>query len=180
MKKDFLTGLGIDEETASKIMAENGKDIEREKGKFADYDDVKNQLKAANDKITSFGDVDAVKNEVEKYKAEALKAQTDAEAKIRQIERQAQIKDFTGGKKFVNDITRDAINEQLLKELDKEESKGKSLDDLFKVLTDGKQNVLSDDNAPKPPVVTPMAGNPPAGLSGVESAFQKLNPTLKL
>ena len=40
MKTDFLAGLGIDEKAIPQIMAENGKDIERAKEKFADYDDL--------------------------------------------------------------------------------------------------------------------------------------------
>ena len=69
---------------------------------------------------------------------------------------QAKIKDFTGNKKFVNDLTRDAINAQLEKALNDDANKGKSLDDLLKALTDGKTDIFKNDNAPTPPTVTTM------------------------
>ena len=37
MKREFLTGLGVTEDVIDKIMAENGKDIEAAKAKYADY-----------------------------------------------------------------------------------------------------------------------------------------------
>ena len=73
------------------------------------------------------------------------------------MELQAKIKDFTGNKKFVNDLTRDAINAQLEKALNDDANKGKSLDDLLKALTDGKTDIFKDENTPTPPTVTNMA-----------------------
>lgn len=165
MKREFLQELKLDDATIEKIMAENGKDIEREKAKFADYDGLKEQLKKANETIDGFKDYDQTKAEVEEYKAEsekhkaeAQKARDEATAKIAQLELQAKVKDFTGGKKFVNDFTRNAINSALEAELNKAENKGRSLDELFKAVTDGKENVLQDDNAPTPPTVAGMVG----------------------
>ena len=40
MKRDFLKDLGIPEDKIDQIMAENGKDIESTKAKYADYDDI--------------------------------------------------------------------------------------------------------------------------------------------
>ena len=42
MKTEFLKSLGVAEDVISQIMAENGKDIEATKGKYADYDTLKN------------------------------------------------------------------------------------------------------------------------------------------
>jgi DNA repair exonuclease SbcCD ATPase subunit len=44
LKKEQLTELGIDEETAKKILALNGSDIENAKSKFSDYETLKQQL----------------------------------------------------------------------------------------------------------------------------------------
>ena len=164
MKREFLEGLKLDADVIDKIMAENGKDVNREKAKFADYDDIKGQLETANKTIEKFKDYDQTKADVEKYKAEAKKAQEDAAAKIAQMEVQAKIKDFTNTKKFVNDYTRDAINAQLEAELSKTESKGRSIEDIFKNLTNGKTGIMADDNAPTPPKALPMGngGTPPA------------------
>ena len=178
MKRDFLESLKLDAEAINKIMAENGRDIENAKAKFADYEDVKKQLADANATIEKFADYDQTKADVEKYKAEALNAQKEAAAKIAQLEIQAKVKDFTGGKKFVNDLTRDAINQSLEKALGDDASKGKSLDDLFREVIEGKENILVNEDAPKPPV-TAQIGGQGSNESGVMAAFKALNPNIK-
>lgn len=156
MKREFLKGLELSDEVINKIMEENGRDIEKEKAKFADYEDIKSQLQAANSKIESFGDVEAIKADVEKYKAEAAAAKAETAAKIKKMETQGKIKDFTSGKKFVNNLTRDSINAKLEAALDDDSSKGKSLDELFTSITEGLENILVDESKPVPPVTTPM------------------------
>ena len=92
---------------------------------------------------------------------------------------QAKIKDFTSDKKFVNDLTRDAINAQLESALNDDANKGKSLDDLLKALTDGKEDIFREENTPTPPHVPGMAGDKGAE-DGVTAAFKALNPTLNI
>ena len=55
MTKEFLTKLGVSEENASQILAENKKDCDGVSAKFGDYEDVKSQLSAANKQIEEFG-----------------------------------------------------------------------------------------------------------------------------
>lgn len=169
----------MDAGVIDKIMAENGKDVNREKAKYADYDDVKEQLEAANKTIEKFKDYDQTKADVEKYKAEAKKAQEEAAAKVQQLELQAKVKDFTSGKKFVNDLTRDAINARIEAALNNVANKGKSLGDLLMELTDGKTDIFKEENAPTPPVVTGMQGNK-GDENGVMAAFKRMNPDLKI
>jgi hypothetical protein len=157
MKREELTALGLTEEQVNEVMKKNGEDITREQKKFADYDDIKAQLEKANATIDSMKDYEAVKADVQKYQQEAQQAKADAEAKVHKLELQAKIKDFTNGKKFVNDITRDAINAQLESALNDDANKGKSIDELFKALTDGKSDILKNDDAPTPPEVPSMA-----------------------
>ena len=158
MKRDFLEGLNLDAEVIDKIMAENGKDVQREKAKYADYDDLKTQLEAANKTIEKFKDYDETKAEIEKYKADIEKLQKDSAAKIAAMERSAKVKDYLSGKKFVNDITREAIASKMGEVLGADESKGKNLDDIFAEITKDKADILKDDNAPTPPVVPAMGG----------------------
>lgn len=179
MKREELTAAGLTEEQINTVMKLNGDDINREKAKFADYDDVKAQLEKANATIDSMKDYEAVKADVQKYQQEAEKAKADAEAKVQKLELQAKIKDFTSTKKFVNDITREAINAQLESALNDQANKGKSIDELFKALTDGKADILKDDNAPTPPTVPPMGGNGD-NVDGVTAAFKAMNPTLNI
>ena len=156
MKREELTAAGLTDEQVEKVMKLNGDDINREKAKFSDYDDLKAQLEKANATIDGMKDYDDVKAKVTQYQQEAENAKKEAAAKVRQLELQAKIKDFTGNKKFVNDLTRDAINAQLEAALNDDNNKGKSLDDLLKALTDGKTDIFKDENIPTPPTVTTM------------------------
>jgi len=156
MKREELEAAGLTAEQIELVMKKNGEDINREKSKFADYDEIKSQLEKANATLEKMKDYDAVKADVQKYQQEAEKAKADAAAKVQQLELQNKIKDFTGTKKFVNDLTRDAINAQLESALNNEANKGKSIDELFKTLTDGKTDILKEEGAPTPPKVPEM------------------------
>lgn len=179
MKREELTAAGLTDEQIDKVMKLNGDDINREKAKFADYDEIKAQLEKANATLEGMKDYDNVKADVLKYQQEAEKAKAEAAAKVQQLELQGKIKDFTSSKKFVNDITREAINAKLESALNDQANKGKSIDDLFKELTDGKTDILKDDSQPTPPTVPPMGG---AGenVDGVTAAFKAMNPTVNI
>lgn len=158
MKREFLEGLGLEQDAVDKIMKENGRDIESVRAKFADYDDVKKQLAAANETMEKFKDYDQVKAEVEKWKSESERLQKEGAERISTMERTAKVKDFLSGKKFVNDITRDAMAAKLGEMLSADGSKGKSMDELFEEIVGGKTDILADENKPQPPVVPPMGG----------------------
>ena len=179
MKREELEAIGLNAEQIDKVMKLNGDDINREKSKFADYDELKSQLEKANATLDGMKDYDEVKAKITEYQQEAEKAKAEAAAKVQRLELQARIKDFTSGKKFVNDITREAINEKLESALNDETNKGKSIEELFKGLTDGKTDILKDDNEPTPPTVPNMNGKQ-ADEDGVTAAFKAMNPTISI
>lgn len=95
MKREFLKALNLDDEIINKIMDENGKDINAEKAKFADYDTLKTQLttaneqlKTANGKIEELGklDYDGLKATADKYKADFEKAQADSKKQLEELQ----------------------------------------------------------------------------------------------
>ncbi|MCQ2485824.1 MAG: phage scaffolding protein [Clostridia bacterium] len=179
MKRETLEQLGLTAEQIDAVMKENGNDINRERSKFADYDDLKSQLENANKTLDGMKDYDNVKADVLKYQQEAEKAKADAAEKVARLELQAKIKDFTNGKKFVNDLTRDAINAQLESALNDDANKGKSLEEILKELTDGKADIFKDDNQPTPPTIPNMGGSSDKD-GGVLAAFKSMNPNIKL
>lgn len=179
MKREELEAIGLTAEQTDKVMKLNGDDINREKSKFADYDEIKQQLEKANATLDGMKDYEAVKADVLKYQQEAEQAKADAAAKVQQLELQAKIKDFTSGKKFVNDITREAINGQLESALNDAANKGKSIEELFNSLTEGKTDILKDENAPTPPTVPNMNGKQ-GDEDGVTAAFKAMNPTISI
>ena len=164
MKREELTAAGLTDEQVENVMKLNGDDINREKAKFSDYDDIKKQLEKANATIEGWKDYDAIKADVSKYQQEAENARKEAAAKVQQLEDKARVKDFTSSKNFVNELTRDAINAQLYDAMNDAANKGKSLDDLLKALTDGKTDIFNEENTPKPPTVTNRAA------AGVQTA----------
>lgn len=183
MKTDFLRELGLDDEVIKKIMAENGKDIEREKEKAnaltTELSSVKSHAEELAQKLAGAGDVDKLKSDLTEWQEKAKAIEAESQAKLKKLETIGIVKDFANKKKFANEITKDAIASRLVELLESEESKGKSLDDLFSGLVDGKENILLDDTKPTPPAVIKMAGEGD-GDDGVTRAFKKLNPNLKL
>lgn len=182
MKKEFLTGLGIADDVAEKITAEAGRDIEREKAKYADRDELKTQLETATKQIESFKAMkpDELQKQIADLSTKLKTQETDSAKKIAEMETSAKVKDYLSGKKFVNDLTRDAIASKLSTSLSGDDSKGKSLDEIFKGLVADQKNILADENTPTPPTVTPMGQVGANAKNGVEAAFAKLNPNLKL
>jgi len=90
LTKEFLKSAGLTDEQIDTIFAERGKEITAEKEKFEqlqkNYTDATEQLKKANETINGFGNVEAIKADVEKYRVEAEKAKTEHEAYIKQQE----------------------------------------------------------------------------------------------
>lgn len=183
MKTDFLKELGLEKDAIEKIMAENGKDIEREKEKAnalsLELTNVKTQSTELMQKLESAGDVDKLKSDLKEWQEKAKTIESESLAKLKRLETLSTVKDFASGKKFANEITKEAITSRLVELLESEDSKGKSLDDLFTGLIEGKENVLIDETKPTPPTVTKMTGSG-GEEDGVMQAFRKLNPNLKL
>lgn len=164
MKRETLEALGLTADQIDAVMKENGADINREKAKYADYEDIKTQLETANKTLDGMKDYEQAKADVLKYQQAAEAAQKEAAAKVERLQLQTRIKEFTGGKKFVNDLTREAINTQIENALADAANKGKSIEDLFNGIIEGKTDILKDENGPTPPVAIPMAAaQQPAG-----------------
>ena len=89
MKREFLQNFeGLSKEAIDAIMDENGRDIEKERSKRADYDTIKEQLAAANRQIEEFKgmDIDGVKKAAEEWKAKAEQAEREASERIAEME----------------------------------------------------------------------------------------------
>lgn len=89
MKREFLQNFeGLSKEAIDAIMDENGRDIEKERSKRADYDAIKEQLVAANKQIEEFKgmDIDGVRKAAEEWKAKAEQAERDASERIAEME----------------------------------------------------------------------------------------------
>ena len=174
MKTEFLKGLGIEDDAISKIMAENGKDIEKEKIKATD---LNSKLEEANKKVsdyeTTIADLKkaAEGNEDFKKKFEELEQKiadekAAAEQKAKEAAEEAamaeRFKTVVGEQKWRDELTEKAIYGEFKTALKDEANKGKGDKDILEALTKDKEYFAKD------PARTPMFTRGTGGMgSGV-------------
>ncbi|MBQ6508070.1 MAG: phage scaffolding protein [Flexilinea sp.] len=144
MNREFLKNAGLTDEQIEMIMAEHGKDIqaEKDKAKTAGAELETYKAKIA-DLEKAAGDSEAVRKELDD-----LKAQVEAEKKAAEdAKRDA---DYTTAiraalptdKKFVNEITEQAVIAQIKTELAKPENTGKGAKEIFEAITKDKEGIF--------------------------------------
>ena len=88
MKKEELTQLGLTEEQANAVFAMAGRDVEKFKKQVSDLEiertDLQGRLTAANDAVAKFEGIDPeqLQSEVEKYKQQAIDAETNYQKQL--------------------------------------------------------------------------------------------------
>lgn len=174
METKFLEGLGIDKDTISKIMAENGKDIQREKDKAAK---LQTDLNAANDQIKTLSETvkgAEGKDETITTLQAKVKEFEDAEAgrkkQAQEAERRAGLKarfdGLKGENQYLNEGTESWIFGEFEKALGDKANTGKSDADIYAAITKDK-NIFVNPQQQK--FVNPKIGNPPA--SGADKQY---------
>lgn len=150
MKREFLKELGIEDAMISKIMAENGKDIEAEKAKATD---ATAKLEEAKTKITEYetkiSELQSASGDAEKYKTEletlqkkiadekAAAEQAAKEAKENE-EYQSRFNSVVGENKWRDELTQNAVFAEFRKALADDANKGKGDKDILEALTKDK------------------------------------------
>lgn len=185
MKREFLQNFKIGEmplpkEVIDAIMEENGHDIENAKKPFADYEDIKDQLAAANKTIEDFKgmDIDGVKKAAEEWKQKAEQAEREAAQRIADIEFENDLKDAITAAKGKNAKAIAALLDvSALKQ-----SKNRAEDMKTAIASVQKEAAYLFGEDQTPPPYAPGTGSQNMGnnVNGVEAAFAKLNPDLKL
>lgn len=122
----------------------------------AKRDEYKASLEDVQVKLDGFKDVDVkeLQGKISTLTADLQAEKNARAADARKVELEKTVSSFLGEKKFVNALTKTAIRNSLLEELDKDTAKGKSIEDIFKGLitdSDGKivENILVDENQEK-------------------------------
>ena len=94
MKREYLKSLELSEEIIDKIMDENGKDVEAVKNKYADYDNIKVQLKEANKQIENFKsmDIDKIKQAADDWKSKFDESEQEHKKQIEKFIKETAIK----------------------------------------------------------------------------------------
>jgi len=161
MKREELKTLGLTDEQIDKVMAENGKDIEATKSKFADYDGLKTQLTDANKTIEGFKamDIDGIKKAADDWKAKAEKAETDAAAKIADMQFDGLLSGAVSAAKGKNaKAIRALMDVDTLKTSKNQENDIKTALEALK-----KDNGYLFDSDQMPPPYAPGTGTQPTG-----------------
>ena len=174
MKTDFLKSLGLEDDTISKIMAENGKDIEKEKAKTteatAKLEESKTKITEYETKITelqaSSGDAEKLKTELETLKktiADEKEAADKAAKEAKENEEfQTRFNGVVGEQKFRDELTQNAVFSEFRKALADEANRGKGDKDILDLLTKDK-NYFENPNKP-----ADMPGMGNASMTDVE------------
>ena len=134
MKREFLKELGLDDAVIDEIMAENGKDVEKQKRETekalekvqnleTELDTNKKTLDEANSQIEQFKgmDIEGIqksadewKTKYETFQSEAEKTKSEYENKIKLQEYEFAAKEYINGLEFTNDFTKQAFLKEFM------------------------------------------------------------------
>ncbi len=187
MRREFLQNIKVGDaalpkEIVDAIMAENGRDIEAEKAKHADYDTIKEQLAEAQKTIQGFKDqgqdIEAVRTKATEWEQKYNQAIADHNKAMAD-------RDFTDRLTAAINTANGKNSKAIAALLDTDTLKAsKNQEADIKSALDAlqKDNAYLFGEDTTPPPYAPGAGSQSMGgtVSGVEAAFAKLNPGLKL
>lgn len=195
MKREELLSLGIEEDVVNKIMAINGKDIEKTKQAAekinTELENLKAELKSKDELITNANseiekfkslDVEGIKAQAEEWKNKyaefenQTKAEKEAFAKqLADKDYEFAVKEFTSKHKFTNDFVKEAFVETFKKQGFKlEEGKFLGAEDYIKTFGEKNPGVfVTEEPNPAPQIVRPGGGQKTKMPSLMEMMKQK-------
>lgn len=138
MDREFLRNLGLTKEQEDAIMEEHGKTVKT-------HIDGKNtalaDLNKANEKLATVADYDAIKSELETFRA----GQPEVDKELKELreyktgrENGDRFAAVVGDKKWVNDVTRDHAFGLFTAAAADPANEGKTDSDIFAAVTEGK------------------------------------------
>lgn len=166
MKREFLKELGIDDSVIDKIMAENGKDVEKQKKEAEkatekiknlelELETNKKTLSDANTQIEKFKEMDIEgiqesanewKTKYESFQTEAENQKKEFENKMKAQEYEFAAKEYVNGLKFTSDFTKNAfIKEFMNQELKLSEGKFLGADDYLNQFKESNPGVFAEE-----------------------------------
>lgn len=192
MKREFLTGLGLEANVVDQIMTENGKDIEGLKAQLGIQkglvSDLTGQLNTANGELTKLKevDVDAITKERDTYKSQYEQALKDKDTAVAQVKYDSALDSYLGKYQFSSSFAKDGIRSALadkkLKLSDKGEFEG--IEDAMKELQETYKDafISSGVSADKPkPQFSSQINGVSSGMTNDEYLQSKYkdNPWMK-
>lgn len=145
--RDFLKGLDLDKELIDTIMAEYGKNIQGLKEQVEEYKSKVNEYEAKVNELTDKSkDSAKVQEELEALKKGIAEKEEQEKAKKDDELLTSNILSVFGDKKFTSDYAKNGLLQDIKKELNKEENKGKGIKDIFDELTKDKTDIFENPN----------------------------------
>ena len=167
MKREFLTGLGIDAGVIDQIMTENGKDVEGIKAQLnvqkGLVTDLTTQVNTANTKIADFEkvDVEALTTERDSYKTQYEQALKDKDSAVAQVKYDSALDSALGKFKFTSSFAKDGVRSMLVeKKLNLKDGNFEGFDDAIKSIKESNKDAFLDteNNIQKPQFSSSVRG----------------------
>ena len=141
--REFLKGLELDGELIDTIMAEHGKIVTKDKEELqtlrSQMKDLKESSKNANELQMKYDEL------VKENEEREAKQKAEEEDKILTNN----INEVFGDKQFTSEYARTGLTNDIKNELNKPENKGRSIKDIFDVLTKDKTDIFTNPNQVK-------------------------------
>lgn len=138
--REFLKGLELDGKLIDTIMAEHGKIVSKDK---EELQTLKSQMKDLKESSKNA-------NELQMKYDELVKENEEREAKQKAEEEDKiltnNINEVFGDKKFTSDYARIGLTNDIKNEFNKPENKGKSIKEIFDILTKDKDDIFASPN----------------------------------
>lgn len=182
MKREFLKGLGIEDESIiNSIMDENGKDVTKEKTKAENYKEelegVKEQLETANTTIQSYKDMDieSIKQSAEDWKKKYEDDTKTLKDQMAKRDLEINTKEYLSKFKFANErVAKSIMNDFMAKEFKYEDGKFLGAEEYMTTLKESEPDSFLDDEKP-PEIVKPTGGSKPSKKMSITDAMKYAN-----
>lgn len=166
MKRETLKELGLEDSVIDKVMAENGKDVEKQKKDLdkanekiknleTEIDTNKKTLDEANSQIEKFKEMDVEgikksadewKTKYETFQSEVKTQKEEFEKKIQAQEYEFSAKEFINGLTFTSDFTKNAFLKEFMgQELKLNEGKFLGAEDYIKQFKEKNPGVFAEE-----------------------------------
>ena len=145
MKTDDLKSHGLTDEQIAFVMAENGKDVKREKDKADSY---KSQLDTANETLKGFEgkDFDKLTKERDEWRDKFSAAKTEYDEKLKAIDYDKALDDAVKDLKFTSNSAKKAfVSDIREKKLEVKDGKLSGFDDFLKTYRESDSGAFVDE-----------------------------------
>jgi len=178
MKREMLKELGLTDDQIDKIMAENGKDIEKHKAAVetakAEADGLRTQLTDAGKRIEAFKgmDIEGIKKAADEWKTKSEQAEKNATAQVVQLRFDHALDGVLTGVKARNPKAVKALLDMENLKLNEADGTIVGLEDQLKKIKEA-NDYLFENETPTPKIVAGVINQPVGNISAFEAAARR-------